>query len=200
MKYTDPSGHDEIIAVGGVNSDGETWYTISDGQGNLLAITTGMDQLAQEMAACQAESQNIYLPLGQGAENFLAATGEPSAAELTNGTQSTPTPTTSSEPSTPTTSSAPTTPSISTPINSNNTNNISQINQEEVTGGIVLVMSVDIVFGVLTLAGALYGGPEGFDMAMALDERVAGPVNAIGFGMIYMMGLTEGHGLIGYGV
>lgn len=109
MKYTDPTGHDMVITVGGVNPDGDTWYNICDGQGVLLATATGMDQLAQEMAACQAESQNIYLPLGQGAADFFAATGQPSAAEQTNGTQSTPTPTTSSAPSTPTTSSAPST-------------------------------------------------------------------------------------------
>jgi RHS repeat-associated protein len=42
LKYIDPTGHDQIITTGGVNDDGETWYTICDGQGNLRAIATGM--------------------------------------------------------------------------------------------------------------------------------------------------------------
>ena len=51
LKYIDPSGHDQIITTGGVNANGETWYMIFDGAGNLLAIATGMDDLALKMKA-----------------------------------------------------------------------------------------------------------------------------------------------------
>jgi RHS repeat-associated protein len=71
---TDPSGHDMVVNTGGVNDAGETWYTIYDGQGKLLAIATGIDDLAEKLQECQAESQNIHLPLSQGAADFFAAT------------------------------------------------------------------------------------------------------------------------------
>ena len=176
MKYTDPTGHDEIIAVGGVNSDGDTWYTISDGQGNLLAIATGMDQLAQEMAACQAESQNIYLPLGQGAENFLAATGEPSAAELTNGIQSTPTPTTSSSSSTPTTTASGSTVSVKKDLLNNVAATIGTVGVVAGVGEMYSGFGLIVAAGTAALSGV--GLPE------------AGVMGALG-----ICGVIEGYGI-----
>jgi hypothetical protein len=71
LKYTDPTGHDQIITTGGVNGNGETWYTICDGQGNLLAIATGIDDLAQKMNDCSATSRDVDLPLGDSAAYFF---------------------------------------------------------------------------------------------------------------------------------
>ena len=75
LKYTDPSGHDQIIETGGVNDNGDTWYTICDGAGNLLGIATGIDELAQQMQACDPVSRNVDLPLGQGAADFINQVG-----------------------------------------------------------------------------------------------------------------------------
>ena len=72
LNRTDPTGHDQIITTGGVNDNGETWYTICDGQGNLLAIATGIDDLAQKMKDCESVSRDVDLPLGQGAKDFFA--------------------------------------------------------------------------------------------------------------------------------
>ena len=72
LKYIDPSGRDEIITTGGVNDNGETWYTICDGQGNLLAIATGISDLAQKMQDCEAASEGVPLPHDQAVQDFLA--------------------------------------------------------------------------------------------------------------------------------
>jgi RHS repeat-associated protein len=63
LKYVDPTGHDQIITTGGVNSNGQTWYTISDGAGNLLAIATGIDDLAAKMSSCESSSRGVDLPV-----------------------------------------------------------------------------------------------------------------------------------------
>jgi hypothetical protein len=41
LKYIDPSGHDQIIS-----SVGNDTYEIRDGQGNLLGVAYGLDDLA----------------------------------------------------------------------------------------------------------------------------------------------------------
>jgi hypothetical protein len=65
LRYTDPTGHDQIITTGGVNSNGQTWYTISDGAGNLLAIATGIDDLAAKMSSCESSSRGVDLPVAK---------------------------------------------------------------------------------------------------------------------------------------
>jgi len=107
LKYTDPSGHDQIITTGGVNSNGETWYTISDGAGNLLAIATGIDDLAAKMAACSSVSSTVNLT-----SSALAA------AYGTLSTTSIPTPVTVA--SVQVTPPAPATPTTTTSISSAN--------------------------------------------------------------------------------
>jgi len=88
LKYEDPTGHDQIITDIGENDNGETCYSISDGQGNLLAIATGIDDLAQKMSDCDSVSRNVDLPLDQGATDFFNAvtgqvdTPEPSLPEV----------------------------------------------------------------------------------------------------------------------
>jgi RHS repeat-associated protein len=61
LKYTDPTRHDQIIVTGGVNSNGETWYIIYNGAGNLLAIATGLNDLANRMSACESRSRGVDL-------------------------------------------------------------------------------------------------------------------------------------------
>ena len=82
LKYTDPNGHDQIITTGGVDDNGETWYTICDGQGNLLAIATGIDDLAQKMNDCDAVSRNVDLPLGGRAREFFDTVAEEKPSQV----------------------------------------------------------------------------------------------------------------------
>jgi RHS repeat-associated protein len=199
LKYTDPTGHDMIITVGGVNSDGETWYDICDGQGNLLATATGMDDLAQEITACQAESQNIHLPLSLGAADFFAATSQTSIVAPSNTTtSSTPsTPLTNSESSTPTTSSAPS-PAIPNSTSPTTTNKITkaigllgalQVNIDEIAVGAWQMGS-----GVAEVAEGIATGIDQtvaltFDYPVALTEMAEGLSN-----------ISSGYGSLSFGV
>jgi RHS repeat-associated protein len=75
LKYTDPSGNDQVITDIGENDNGEICYSISDGQGNLLAIATGIDELAQKMNDCDSVSRGVDLPLGQAAADYIKEAG-----------------------------------------------------------------------------------------------------------------------------
>jgi hypothetical protein len=68
LKYTDPSGNDQIITT-----IGEDIYEIRNGAGTLLDWAFGIDQLAQKMQDCEAYSRGVDLPLGDGAAEFFSA-------------------------------------------------------------------------------------------------------------------------------
>jgi hypothetical protein len=73
LKYTDPSGNDQVITT-----IGEDTYEIRDGAGNLLGKASGIDDLAQKMKDYESVSRGIDLPLGKGAADYLNKTnGQP---------------------------------------------------------------------------------------------------------------------------
>jgi RHS repeat-associated protein len=80
LKYTDPSGHDQVIAT---NSDGS--YTIMDGNGKLLANATDIDDLAQKMKDCESKSRGVDLPLQKNAAAYLSTiSGKPTWPNFNN--------------------------------------------------------------------------------------------------------------------
>jgi RHS repeat-associated protein len=92
LKYTNPSGNDQVITDIGENDNGETMYSISDGQGNLLAIATGIDDLAQKMNDCDSVSRGVDLPLGQAAADYINNEGQSTGGQTTIPTPVTPQP------------------------------------------------------------------------------------------------------------
>jgi RHS repeat-associated protein len=62
LKYTDPSGHDQIIEpTGTTNAAGQEGYFICDGAGNLLSVAYGIDDLAAKMAGAESQSRGVDL-------------------------------------------------------------------------------------------------------------------------------------------
>jgi RHS repeat-associated protein len=59
LKYTDPSGNDQVITT-----IGEDIWEIRDGAGNFLGTASGIDDLAQKMNEYSIQSQDVALPLG----------------------------------------------------------------------------------------------------------------------------------------
>jgi RHS repeat-associated protein len=74
MKYTDPTGHDLIVNTWDTNDKGETRYTICDGEGILIDIATGIEELAWMMKKYGKEYEDVKIPLGQGALDFFRTT------------------------------------------------------------------------------------------------------------------------------
>jgi hypothetical protein len=56
LKYTDPSGHDQIIV-----STGNDTYEIRDGAGNVLGTASGIDDLANQMDRLSDQSRGVDL-------------------------------------------------------------------------------------------------------------------------------------------
>ena len=70
LKYIDPSGHDQIITTGGVNDNGDTWYIIYDGEGNMKGIATGLDDLAAKSKSASSSTRGTSI-----SEEALVSTG-----------------------------------------------------------------------------------------------------------------------------
>jgi RHS repeat-associated protein len=63
LKYTDPTGHDQIITSTGTSVNGQEGYFICDGAGNLLGVAYGLDDLAAKSSALESQSRGVNLPV-----------------------------------------------------------------------------------------------------------------------------------------
>ena len=70
LKYTDPTGHDQIIVNMGDNGNGEDWYCIYDGDGDLVGIATGLDDMASKSKAASSSTRGTSIT-----EEALVSTG-----------------------------------------------------------------------------------------------------------------------------
>jgi RHS repeat-associated protein len=196
LKYIDPSGRDQIIETGGVNDNGDTWYTISDGQGNLLAIATGIDDLAQKMNDCEAVTREVDLPLGQAAADYINNEGQ-----STGGQATTSAPTTAGQVMPPT----PPTPQPTLPVGTttpttqkNSANNISaslgpaKSNQRTIFGiplkrfgGIVLETFLDIPLAIAIVGGVVTGTLPGLIIPILAYEAQVAPFHILAAWMFF---------------
>jgi len=91
LKYVDPSGHDQIISsTGTTNADGQEGYFISDGEGNLLGVAYGLDDLAAKSSALESQSRGVDLPAAK--TTVTTTTPAPSPAPVCTGVKTSPSP------------------------------------------------------------------------------------------------------------